>query len=283
MWLRAVPFCVDKPCKKLYYLTMIKLVVSDLDGTLLLPGGILPDETFELIEKLHDKGIIFAPASGRQLPNLKKLFAPVLDKIAIIAENGGLAYFDGQVIFSYPTPAKDALYALDIIDKVEGIYPLLSCEKCAYYVSDFPPFVEKVQASYSSCAKAQTYEEVLNRNTLLKISVWDTEMPCAEHGGKILPPLIKGLRTMVSGRDWLDVSVSTANKGEALKALQSRLGIIKEECMGFGDHMNDLELLQNCGEAYVTANAFAGLKSYIPDEVPSNADMGVIQKIKELL
>lgn len=64
---------------------MIKLVASDLDGTLFLPGGVIPEETFGIIGKLHEKGVIFVPASGRQLPNLKLKFAPVLDKIAIIA------------------------------------------------------------------------------------------------------------------------------------------------------------------------------------------------------
>ena len=70
---------------------MIKLIASDLDGTLFKPHGVLPDETFNLIERLYEKGITFAPASGRQLPNLLQIFKPVLDKIAIIAENGGVA------------------------------------------------------------------------------------------------------------------------------------------------------------------------------------------------
>ena len=61
---------------------MIKLIASDLDGTLLPPTKIMPENTFALIEKMHRAGTVFAPASGRQLPNIKKMFAPVLDKIA---------------------------------------------------------------------------------------------------------------------------------------------------------------------------------------------------------
>lgn len=262
---------------------MIKLVASDLDGTLLLPGGALPEETFGLIEKLYDKGILFVPASGRQLPDLKKKFAPVLDKIAIIAENGGLCYMDGEIIYSNPTPARDVKYALPAIDAVDGLHPLLSCTDCAYFISRSEKFAERVAASYSVFEHVESFDGVLKEKTVLKIAVWDESVPCAEHGGKLLPPMLKGLRTMVSGRDWLDVSVATANKGEALKALRRRLDIDMSECMGFGDHMNDLELLRACGKPYVTANAFAGLKTEFADVVPSNAERGVITKLKELL
>ena len=262
---------------------MIKLVASDLDGTLLLPGGIIPEETFALVEKLYERGITFAPASGRQLPNLKKLFAPVLDKIAIIAENGGLAYCGGKVVYSNPTDGESVKYALGKIAQVDGLHPLLSCADCAYYSSDFAPFVEKVHASYSSARKVNDLAKIAETENVIKISVWDEVTPCAEHGGKLLPPLIEGLRTMVSGRDWLDVSASNANKGEALKALYSALGISADECIGFGDHMNDLEMLEVCGKGYVTANAFAGLKAHGFEEVLSNAEQGVIIKLKELL
>ena len=117
----------------------------------------------------------------------------------------------------------------------------------------------------------------------MKISVWDEYPPCAEHGGKILPPKIKGLRTVVSGYDWLDVSAADANKGKALTALLNTLKIDRGDCVAFGDHMNDLELLNACGQPFVTENAFAGLKEVFKNRVPSNAEHGVITKIKELL
>ncbi|MBD5631912.1 MAG: HAD family phosphatase [Clostridia bacterium] len=262
---------------------MIKLIASDLDGTLLPPSKILPEETFDIIGKLHSRGITFAPASGRQLPNLKKLFAPVLDKIAIIAENGGLVWYGGEVIYSDPTPSESVAYALDIIRKEQGLYPVLSCTDCAYYSDDNEKFVKTLLASYSSAKRVDNLNEVLKDNTVLKISVWDEIPPCAEHGGAILPPKIKGLRTMVSGYDWLDVSVTGSSKGKALEALMEKLGVDKSECEAYGDHMNDLEMLQTCGNPFVTANAFHALKAIIRNEIPSNAEFGVIQKLKEHL
>ena len=59
---------------------MIKLVASDLDGTLLFKGAqSLPEEIFPLIRQLKKMGILFVAASGRQYANMKKMFRPVVD------------------------------------------------------------------------------------------------------------------------------------------------------------------------------------------------------------
>jgi hypothetical protein len=261
---------------------MVKLIVSDLDGTLLTPDKQLPQETFELIEKLYSKGIIFAPASGRQLPNLKKLFAPVCDKIAIIAENGGLVWHDGEIIFSDPTDAKDVKYALDIVRKEQDLFPLLSCPDCAYYDSTDEYFVPMLKKSYSSYKFVNNMDEVIGKEIVLKISIWDKQV-AAEHGGIILPPKVKGLRTIVSGYQWMDVSAPQASKGRALQALSEKLNLKREQIVCFGDHMNDLEMLQFAGKAYVTANAYPPLKAQVGEEIPSNDNFGVIQKLKEIL
>ena len=262
---------------------MIKLIASDLDGTLLPPTKIMPENTFALIEKMHRAGTVFAPASGRQLPNIKKMFAPVLDQIAIIAENGGLAWIGGRIIFCDPTPAEGVKYALDIIDKQQGLYPLLSCTDCAYYASGHAPFVDTLLKSYSSAKRVKDLKEVADRETVLKISVWD-ERPCAEHGGVILPPLIKGMRAMISGYDWLDVSAPQANKGRAFDALLRYIGAKREESVAFGDHMNDYEMLRAAGKAYIPENAFYKLKESGAGEIIGpHRELSVIKKIGELV
>ncbi len=266
-----------------YNFIMIKLVASDLDGTLLPPDKILPENLFALIEKLYKKGIIFAPASGRQLPNLKKLFAPVLDKIAIIAENGGIVWYGGEIIYTNPTPSADVLKTLEAVEGVSGLYPLLSCADCAYYQSNNPKFIEVVKKSYSYCKKVENLKNIAKTSSVIKISVWDEAPPSATHGAPLLTPALPDLRVMASGYDWLDVSTSGANKGNALQELMKKLKCERDGCAAFGDHMNDLEMLQACGHPYVVKNAFALLKEKFKNEVPSNAEFGVIKKLEELL
>ena len=79
---------------------MIRLVASDLDGTLLLhKAQSLPEEIFSLIRQLEELGIMFVAASGRQYPNMTKLFAPVASEISYISENGALAVDHGEVLY----------------------------------------------------------------------------------------------------------------------------------------------------------------------------------------
>lgn len=112
---------------------MIKLVASDLDGTLLLNGAqSVEDSMFETIGKLLDRGILFAPASGRQMTSLKRLFAPVAEELVYISENGALVSYKGKTIAK--TPMKREL-ALEIIEDVlaqEYCEVLVSGEKTAY-------------------------------------------------------------------------------------------------------------------------------------------------------
>ena len=62
---------------------MIKMVCSDLDGTLLQYGKkLIEGEIFDEIRALHDRGILFCPASGRQYTSLRKLFASTCARTA---------------------------------------------------------------------------------------------------------------------------------------------------------------------------------------------------------
>ena len=78
---------------------MVKLIASDLDGTLLQNGARdVNPIVFDQIRTLKEHGIMFAAASGRQYLNLRRLFTPVQDDIAYIAENGSLCIYNEETI-----------------------------------------------------------------------------------------------------------------------------------------------------------------------------------------
>ena len=78
---------------------MIKLIASDLDGTLLHNGAQeLSSYTIDLIHRITEKGIHFVAASGRQYDNERRLFADIKDEISYIAENGSICIHQGKVI-----------------------------------------------------------------------------------------------------------------------------------------------------------------------------------------
>ena len=78
---------------------MIKLIASDLDGTLLQNGAqALTPRAIDLISRLCDAGIHFVSASGRQYDNQKRVFAPLKDRISSVSYTH-LVYYDSVHLF----------------------------------------------------------------------------------------------------------------------------------------------------------------------------------------
>ena len=261
---------------------MIKFIATDLDGTLLDDERRLPDGIFELIEALWARGVLFAPASGRQYASLKRFFAPVLDKVVFVCENGALVKYRGKTLHLNPIPDQEAKEALDAVRATPHLRPMLCGTESSYIENDEQPFRDYAFASYDACVKVENLETVIGKEPICKIAVFD-EIAAAENGIRVLPPKLPRLRTIQSGRDWCDVSAQTADKGEAIRFLRGHFSFDKSECVAFGDHMNDYEMLCECGRAYVTENAYPPLKKLIADTVPSNREGGVAYKLREIL
>ena len=261
---------------------MIKFIATDLDGTLLDGKRKLPEEIFPLIDKLHARGILFAPASGRQYANLRRLFAPVADKVLFICENGALVKYREETLFLRPIRDMYLREALDAVRKLPHLRPMLCGVNTAYIEDDAQPFYDYSLAAYTSCMKVDSLDAVIGKEAICKIAVFD-EIAAAENCIKVLPPKIPQLRTILSGVDWCDVSAPDSDKGTAIRFIQKTFGFERDECVAFGDHMNDYEMLYECGHAYVTENAYPPLKELIGQVIPSNEEGGVIQKINEIL
>ena len=81
---------------------MIKLVVSDIDGTLLEDGGRnLNPEYYDVILKLREKGMQFAAASGRQWISIERIFDPIKEKIFYLSDNGAYVGCHGRQLYAY--------------------------------------------------------------------------------------------------------------------------------------------------------------------------------------
>ena len=152
---------------------MVKFIASDLDGTLLLNGAQSVDESaIQYINKLVDKGVIFAPASGRQITSLKRLFGAVSDKLAYIAENGALVEYKGETIGKTAMDRKLALEIIEDVIEQPNCEVLVSGEHTAY-------IKPKSQEYYYRMTKVVNYHTTLvDKFTdidedILKIAVCD--------------------------------------------------------------------------------------------------------------
>lgn len=257
----------------------IKLIASDMDGTLLDASGTLNPEFFSVFERLREADIMFVAASGRQYYNLLKLFDPIKDKIIFIAENGTYVLFKSQELLIVDVPIKKVHEVIREVREIEGAYPVLCGKNKAYIEDRHPAFVKQARTYYERCDIVPDLTGVTD-DRFLKIAVYDFH-GSATNSYPVLEHFNNALKVVVSGANWLDVSHQNANKGNALKLVQAHLSITPEECMAFGDQMNDAEMLQAVTHSYAVENASDNLKRYARHIAPSNNAEGVLSVIKD--
>ena len=108
----------------------IKLVALDMDGTLLNSKKEKPAEFIPWVEKHPEMKVVIA--SGRQYYTLEKDFMEIRDKLIFIAENGGLVFEKGEVIFKDEMDTQDVLNCIDLIEKVPYATAVVCGAKSAY-------------------------------------------------------------------------------------------------------------------------------------------------------
>ncbi|MFT9056741.1 MAG: HAD family hydrolase [Ethanoligenens sp.] len=259
---------------------MLKLVAADMDGTLLNSRRELSPRLFPVLQKLFDKGVRFAVASGRQYYNLLHLFEPVRDKISFVSENGAMVVDRGRTLWVSELPSKQVAAVLDAIHRTDGVLPVLCGEKSAYTEADDPFFVENVEMYYSRYQRVANVMDAERQDRICKIAAFD--MKQAETGAyPLLQPFGGALNVCLSGSHWVDVMNPNVNKGEAIRVFQKEYGIAPDECMAFGDYLNDYEMLQVCGESYAMANAHPKLKGVSRHIAKSNDEDGVVEALCE--
>lgn len=91
------------------------------------------------------------------------------------------------------------------------------------------------------------------------------------------------MQVVLSSEVWVDIIPTGANKGLAIKKLQEKLNIKPEECVAFGDYLNDYEMLQSVYYSYAMENAVPELKKVARFIAPPNYENGVMRTIKKLL
>lgn len=260
---------------------MIKLIATDMDGTLLNEQGCLSYEIFHIIKKLKEKDILFATASGRQYYNLENKFSPVKDDIIYIAENGCYVVNKGTEISSNYLDKKIVKALIHTARKVDGIDIVLCGKKAAYIEKDSKEFINEVEKYYYRYEIVEDLNKV--EDDILKFTLFDPKGP-EINSNKVFKPLFEDkLFVVVSGKVWLDIINKDINKGIAIKQLQKKYNIKPEETMVFGDYFNDIDMLQSAYHSYAMDNAPEEVKKHARFIAKSNRENGVIDVIKSLV
>ena len=260
---------------------MIKLVASDLDGTLLLNGAqSLPEELFPLIKKLKELGILFVAASGRQYYNLAKRFEKIKDDMMFIAENGTFVVYKGEELLLNALDKETAIELIKIGRDIKESYVVLCGKKSAYIESKDERLIKEVEKYYEEYKIVNDLTKV--EDDILKVTICDF-IGSEENSYTYYNDYKEKLQVSVSGQIWLDITDKGVNKGLAINKLQELLNIKHEETMVFGDYLNDLEMMESAYHSYAMENAHDDLKKVARFRAKKNTENGVVEKIKEVL
>ncbi len=260
---------------------MIRLVATDMDGTLFAEGSrSVKPELLDVIVKLRRKGIIFVAASGRQYPSMRGVFAPILQDLIFIADNGGYVFSQGReierVVFEPDLLRETIRYA-----RTKGDRVLLETAEKTYTDSSDLAFRDLLVKDYQ-VDLVQVRDLLEADEPALKVA-----LRCDSDAASIAAPAAQyfqgRLNVLASGAYWVDFIPAGVDKGNALAKLQKLLHISREETMAFGDNENDLGMLAQAGESYAVANARDAVKQKAKYLTDSDVNDGVLNVLRTLL
>lgn len=263
---------------------MIKLIASDMDGTLLDESGRIPSDFPLLLRELDQRGIRFVAASGRQNASLQEIFGTFPESVILMSNNGAYIRDRGTTILCRAMTGEQRVHAEQAGARMtDGLF-IASCPNCAYvilpadrsvthHLPEMVPFFKRLETVRSP---DEIHEPVLNYSI------------CDFRGSEkyllpIFAPLRPELRVTISGEIWLDVSLPDVNKGSGLRAIAKHLNVNREEIAAFGDYLNDTELLAEAKYGFAVENAHPELLKNAAFRAPSNNENGVVLMIRKLL
>ncbi len=264
---------------------MVKLIASDIDGTLVKDGTLAIDrEYMDVIGKLIDKGIIFVACSGRQYRSERKLFAPIADRLLYISDGGTVVRTPKEILKVHTMP--DEIWK-GMCSMVQENMPscdyFVSTPDCSFAEDGGSRMFHWLRDSYGYDIREVPEMLKLKGQQIIKFSVYHPNA-CEEICAPLFTPAWKDKVTLVAaGKEWVDCTSPNSGKGPALDFLQRHLGISPAETCTFGDNLNDIEMLQNAGYSYAVSNSRPEVQAAAKDTCPPYWDNGVLQILKTFL
>ena len=268
-------------------LSKIKLVCSDVDGTLVDEGkGGLNPEYYGEIKRLKEKGIMCAVVSGRSYEAASPLFAPILEDIIFINDNGAVLREKGEIIKAHSLETelvkeiirdlKDELKTVTYISSLTGSYAYgPNKEFCRLLREDFKLNIKELE---------NMPEDLPEQAGVMSLGFFDPE-DAEEAVGKAFIEKWNShekIAALPGGKYWFNILQKNIDKGVALKELMEMYGLKDEEVMAIGDNMNDLGMLTSISNSVAIGNAREEVKNICKYVADTSENDGVLQILKQL-
>ena len=243
---------------------MIRAVFFDIDGTLLShKTNAVPASALRALELLREKGILTFIATGRHIPEYRKLKPMAgLHFDGIISLNGQYCRNDGGVIYHCPIEQSSIARLLDYLK--EHPHPCILVEEEQMYINFHNALVERVQAAIHSEMPAIGDLDRGYTQPIYQAILYMSDEDLAR-----LPPL-PGIKLTRWNQGGADLIPSNGGKAAGITKVLEHYGIDKADTMAFGDGENDVDMFSAVGISVAMGNACEAAKqaaSYVTDDV----------------
>lgn len=253
----------------------IKLVASDLDGTIISENNYIPESNFEAINKMNEKNINFAICTGKSYSVSKNLCDKCKATYGIFS-NGSQIYNlkTGDQIYNSNLLSQDIKRCFEIAKKY-GLHvhaysdnELIS-EKLQYL--DLRNFKLQKTSGFKFVIVPNVFEYIEKNNLPIHQFVISSMKPLDSVKDEILNELQVSIakiskfgqykdKILNKEYEYLSIIPYNTNKSSAIKILSNYLSINENDVMAIGDNLNDVDMVKNSGVGVAVANAYSELK-----------------------
>ncbi len=262
----------------------MKIIFSDIDGTLINSEFQVTEATQIAIREAIQQGKLFVPVSAR----MPEAIQPIIDSIGItgplIAFNGALVQGQqGEVIASYPMATA---LALEICDYVVQEAPAIAWNVYSFHdwysMDRKHPWIKREEGIVQLASQEVTLSELAGLESVHKLLFMGEP-------GQIAPLEVQlkkkypDVSIVQSAPYFIEVMAKGIRKGPAVKLLADSLGITMEEAIAFGDNYNDADMLETVGKGYLMGNAPLDLQKRIGNVTADHNHDGIAQVLTTYL
>ena len=248
----------------------VKMVVSDLDGTLLNSEHKLTRPTIDAVQKLVEQGVQFMLATGRHYQDVHLIAQQLNVDMCLITSNGARVHNSaGELLYENHIPSHLVKKVLDLSAGFDVHRNL--------YQQDFW-LVEEPHEALLAIHHESGFEYKICDFSVSDLAHIDKIYFTAEHDKLVeLEVLLKQhlseqLYITFTSPEYLEVMNLGVSKAQALKMVLQQRALSSREVMALGDGMNDIEMLNLVGHAVVMDNASDQVKTLLPNAMLANSN-----------